>query len=726
MLDKDAFPQKGSRRQSVGSHTGLKLVGLKPTDEHPHLAVYVLNRSNEVLQTSKVDAKGHFELDPEAVADSRFIAIGPVVSNFQDLDREKLLIYQTQQFLEDLKVSPNLEIPPQIWKQWWFVTLCVTGSVSHCYPYPWLISELKTQAIVPLGLSEIKMESTATVKPAVSNLAIAKNVVSRFPFERCETVCDGLVEVYRRTCCCEPWIILDPRIPVLIKNLEDLVKRVPVKWPPIPEPDPAPFSENILFKGGTLNEMALYASRDLTAIRSLPVTEQAAYIQARPYLWRWFCSCGPAKKVAQGFIHPDGKFSICWEELPSFIPFNCYDEYAYVVKQSINGQSETIYDGLAADKWFKYEDDASLVSYNPLAQGCRHNDFPGGEGAFVLLQDIGLTGSYRLQTPDATGWDRVASPVYNDGLVDTVVNPLAAKGAYKNRNWGGTLYLRYHFSEPMKGVGAKYYRISVSASDSSGNPVGPRTYLSDGISWKKYVTIGSDIYVQSDVLGPFSQGGENNLFLIPYDADADWQSGQYHGYLDTTMFANGRFLLTVEVFNAAGQRLRPTGVPGAGLDAAFTFRRWYQEIGPTANVPFAALTHMLWWDNRTAIADIIDLRKDGIPSTAECQFLEGVGDSTFSVGYVAYHPEPMFLLNHSLWWRRGLGGPTGYLVNASPDNVGPAEGVSPTNKFSDMLGTEAKCSFSLNLYVNVKTTNGIGTLDGLDAWDYAAFALEIS
>ena len=36
-----------------------------------------------------------------------------------------------------------------------------------------------------------------------------------------------------------------------------------------------------------------------------------------------------------------------------------------------------------------------------------------------------------------------------------------------------------------------------------------------------------------------------------------------------------------------------------------------------------------------------------------------------------------------------------------------------------------KCSFSANLHVNVKTFNGIGTLDGLDAWDQAAFALEM-
>jgi hypothetical protein len=41
-----------------------------------------------------------------------------------------------------------------------------------------------------------------------------------------------------------------------------------------------------------------------------------------------------------------------------------------------------------------------------------------------------------------------------------------------------------------------------------------------------------------------------------------------------------------------------------------------------------------------------------------------------------------------------------------------------------MLGPHNRCSFSLNLHVNVKTTNGSGILTGLDADDQAAFALE--
>jgi hypothetical protein len=86
----------------------------------------------------------------------------------------------------------------------------------------------------------------------------------------------------------------------------------------------------------------------------------------------------------------------------------------------------------------------------------------------------------------------------------------------------------------------------------------------------------------------------------------------------------------------------------------------------------------------------------------------------------------MFILNHTMWWRRGLGGPSGTLIT-SPDNAGepPAPvAVSPTATFGTMLGTHNRCSFSLNLQVNVKTNNGSGVLTYLDAGDQAAFALE--
>src|SRR5262249_34904299 len=160
--------------------------------------------------------------------------------------------------------------------------------------------------------------------------------------------------------------------------------------------------------------------------------------------------------------------------------------------------------------------DARLVSYSPFAYACRDNGEPGS-GAYVFLDLIGDTESWELKTPTATGWDRVAAPAYNDGLVFPAATSAAAAGANLNRNWGGTLKLNYKFSEDMKSVGAKYYRISITESDSSGHPTGTRNNLSDGLSWKKSVPNGTGgVDIVSVALGPFPVGGQENLFLIPY------------------------------------------------------------------------------------------------------------------------------------------------------------------------------------------------------------------
>jgi hypothetical protein len=155
-------------------------------------------------------------------------------------------------------------------------------------------------------------------------------------------------------------------------------------------------------------------------------------------------------------------------------------------------------------------------------------------------------------------------------------------------------------------------------------------------------------------------------------------------------------------------------------------------VAATIPVPFAALTHMMWWDNRHAVAQIVDIRLNGIPSNEQCQFLEGGPGSTVEIGYRAYHPQPgtpSFLHNHSLTIKRGLNGPSFAVANPPSAEVGeggpPHTSVSKT--LADLLGDlpagNQKCAFAVNLHAHVKTTNGSGTLTNPDT---AAFAAEIA
>jgi hypothetical protein len=265
--------------------------------------------------------------------------------------------------------------------------------------------------------------------------------------------------------------------------------------------------------------------------------------------------------------------------------------------------------------------------------------------------------------------------------------------------------------------------VSVTAADSQGNPTGPVTQLQGGVAWYWYdytLPYGS---MQSASLGPVPVGGESNLYTIPFRYDRDW-AWSAHAFFDTTRFPQGRYLVMLEVFDGAGQRLRPTGASGPGTNANFQYRHWYQEIGPFQNVPYAALTHMFWIDNRPAVADIVDLRRDGTPSTEDCQFMVGTSSTQFSVGYRAFHPDPMFIYGHSMDWHRGLSGASGTLVS-SPDNAGQfGLAVTPPTSFGTMLGTNNRCSFTVDLNVSVKTTDGSGPIWSLFGHDQAAFALE--
>jgi hypothetical protein len=721
---------KDGRRESGR----IELAGLKGEEEAPRLEVHTIDRSGKVIASSAIEDDGRFSLSRKDLDAADRVVIAAANRDPEEPDPAETLAYRVRDFRSMLGEETAIVIGRPDWTRFLFTWQCVDGSVSRCFPYPWLIREWMLDAS-RVRVAQLEETGSALERRGLAQLEdalIASPGVSlpSFPLG-CETVCDGLVEVYKRTCCCRPWFIKDPVLMVIHKLKEIVVKPV---FPPPPGPGPDPAPDIGLFKEGTLDEAALRAEADIAQIQALSGPDQVAYIEARPYLHPFWCSCGEAKKVGQGWIRPDGTFGVCWlEGLHSSQP-ECHDEYAFVVRQFLGGETTVIYNGLAANRWFSHTTGISLVSHSARARGCGGGN-PPGSGAFALLQDIGDAHSHQLKTPDADGWDSVAPPSYNDGLLNPAANPTEAKGQYKDQNLGGTLKLRYHFSDEMEGTGAAYYRISIAEADAGGNPTGTRKALDSALSWLYYEDSSGEILIGSEGLGPVTRNGEANLYRIPYPkANREWLNGQYHGYLPTTEFANGRHLVMLEVFDEEGQRLRPAGSSGPGVDASFEFRRWYQPTGLMANVPFAALTHMLWWDNRSAVAHIEDLRMDGVASGAECQFLSGTDSSKFSSGYRAYHPNPMFILNHVMWWRRGLGGPSGSLLN-SDENAGqppasvavtdPAAGEPPAT-FANMLGLQMKCSFALNLHVNVKTTDGEGILTYLNADDQAAFALERS
>lgn len=704
----------------------FEFVGKGDGEDAPELAVSLVDESGKTLATVAVD-DDVFEIEADVLKQASRVLIGPADAEPGTATRGTFRSFPAAHFAEIIERVPLAEMRWRPWLKW---VRCVSGSVRHCFPKPWIIDVLVNRA----GLSPLRA--------GLSPITGVVPEIRPFPW-RCSPVCIGVVEVYRRICCCPDIDIFDPRLPEIIDVIEDPPVPFPFPEPdpppfPLPEPgpDPAPWEDmDRVLSGGALDQRKILAG-DVAALRTLPQKEQVAFLNTHRYLW---CTCGAASKVGEGTIQDDGSFEVCWWEPIALHPTRCNEQYAYVVKQPRFGTLFTIYDGMAAGQWFDADDQPSLTSFSPFAVGCREPVVPG-EGAFVVLQDIGDTESHRLATPTQDAVFAVSSAAYNSGLLDPVANPADAIGKHKNRNLGGTVRLRYEFTDGMHDLGAVYYRVSVAPANDAGDPTGS-FQPAPAPQWKYWdISTGND---GTHSLGPVTKGGEGSLYVIPFDrvtpldSTDEWHNGQYHAVLDTLAKPNGRYLVAVEVFDKDGNRLRPNGASGAGADKQFTFRRWLAP-GSTTSVPFAALTHMLWWDNRKAVAQIVDIRKNGVASTSECQFLVGYGGETVSVGYRAYHPkvdvpQPGFILRHSLSLRRGLGGPSWNIADDHGLNVGGPGGAPPhlslSKTFAELLAPPddpiTKCAFSLVLHTVSKTTNGEGHSSYFDATDQAAFAAEV-
>lgn len=114
----------------------------------------------------------------------------------------------------------------------------------------------------------------------------------------------------------------------------------------------------------------------------------------------------------------------------------------------------------------------------------------------------------------------------------------------------------------------------------------------------------------------------NKLYQIPYRSlfqgllgpgeIGEWAFQQFHGFVDTTTFANGRLLVTLELFDAAENQIKPATDPGTA--AGFSFQTWDQTgLSTTVRVQFGALTHLLWWDNTSTDAAILVVNKNEAP-----------------------------------------------------------------------------------------------------------------
>jgi hypothetical protein len=714
----------------------VTLVGAEAHEQTPNIAVYSLDASGRV--TGKIAVVSDGKLD---VSDKHgdVVAIGPSVENLSDLDPKGLVTLQVSQQLAAWNRTGEILIPPQWWRGWLGFRTCVSGSAYRCFPF--LLEPLQLRAI---GLGQ---------QPII------------FP-ERCQPLCNAVVEIWEYTTCCWPFLLVD--VPKLVDNLAAFLADNPIMFPVPPRPNGGPVelalakNVNAALGAGKLSTSFAPSSTlsvHLETLRSLDAQDAVSYIEEYPVLWPFWC-VGDSAMLAETPLNPDGSFSYCYWRYP-FLLWNCRTSYFYKVKQLVNGVWTYVYDGAEAHQYFTADEVANL--YTLAGQTCFQPPILSGND-YIALQAIGWTNTYDLNSH----WGIPSGGVDTTQVGDTsMLTPLPQDAGLvvgSGAPWATTLSLLLNYDSALQSAtGPYYYRLSAVQADSMGNPMSGATKvtLMTPVSWQ-YFAPTNPVTIASQSLGPVTVGGNAGLYQIPYPggANPNWLGNQFHQVLDTTQLANvilggpgvgnGRFLLILEVFDKNGVRLISKSAPNPGPGSTdkhgtFNYVR-LMDATTTANVPWASLTHTIWVDNRSVVAAIeYFMNSTGVDI---CQFYKEASDTPFVVGFEAYHavmcdssPSPVptdsFMNSYSLTWQEGLGGTSGTLASGGDANwcndcsvsVANAKPSPGTVTFGEMLGTDkfgnplTACSFAITLNVYAKHTNGVVTISAYDAWSVAAVAL---
>ena len=734
----------------------VTLVGAQAHEQTPAIAMYAVDARGRVSKKISVVANGHIDLPADRNA---VVAFGPDVAELSTLDPKGLITLRLADQLPIWGSSKEILLPPNWWRGWLGLEICVSGNTFRCFPFI-------------LGLDALRGIALGQRRPII--------------YERCLPLCNATVEVWTSTTCCWPFLITE--VPKLIANLSAFLAANPVMFPRLPSPGPverglASRVDAALGAGKVSTSFVPNSTLavHLQTLESLTAQEAVTYIETYPSLWRFWCDTR-SEYLGETVVNPDGSFSFCYRHYPFFLR-NCWTSYFYKVKQYLNGAWQYIYDGSAAHQYFSAADVADL--YAQTGQLCYQPPvLPPGT---ATLQQIGFIPAYDFNSHwVATPLSGPNAGVDQTQIGDGLMAPLpqnAGLGSADGAPWTGTIWIMLNFDPALKSAGAYYYRLSTVQADPSGSgkPISGATPqpITNAVAWNYQDDSVSPPVTKTLPLGP-STLSTPGLFIIPYAGDQNWygnadNTGFYHQTLDTAALANaitggpgkgnGQFLLILELFDASGNRLVPTGTgtESGDVDTDFSFIRLIAAPPVTppaltdAIVNFPSLTHVIWVDNRPVVADLVNFQSSS--GTQVCQTLTAAASAQFTVGYQAYHtvmcdssPSPLpattFISSYSVTWEKGLGGGTGILVEANevsvPGNIPPPlinapttcpagtnyvstsaadNPLAPDNTFGNLLGTDTFCAFSISISAQPKHTNGFGRLSPVV--NTAAVALSI-
>jgi hypothetical protein len=443
--------------------------------------------------------------------------------------------------------------------------------------------------------------------------------------------------------------------------------------------------------------------------------------------WPWCRSYG-LEKLGTATLQPDGSFaalvpmSICRTDTP---------DLWFKVRQTISGTERVIYARypVLCNTYWNHPsgDPVSLLTYDSEALVCESNHDTDEPGIYVMPMGIGDDGWYQIEQAHLKPGDIAG----------------ADRGLYGGSDpYGTRLDIRMQFHDSLKSIGVEYYRWSIAPADTMA-----WSHLNETISHRYLTQIGSDFFIVPETLGPDNVGGKPSLFKVP-DPAKDWialnRNDRAFAVWNTAVWdatqnryvpqvADGRYVLRLEMFDAAGNNLNPTAA-GAGWMFFLPTAAAVGGVWPVDNAPHVqadgSVHFNLWVDNTDTTADIQSVGLSGTP-TGDCQFMEYEDDATdtVEVTYVAYHklpPQRDFLASYSLSVKRGVSGTT---VDGMTQTVPAQTPTVRSNTVSHLLrevggkGPYPRCAFAVELHAYPRTRDGYSRIRQYESHDTSAFAL---
>lgn len=481
-----------------------------------------------------------------------------------------------------------------------------------------------------------------------------------------------------------------------------------------------------------------------------------------PIFWPYFYRCD---EIAVVYTDVNGRFD-------TNIRYWCTGDHPDIyiwVEVMLNGVWTTVYrPPIPCHTWWNYAcgTEISIHVTDPRVHwGC--NEVIPGE--IVWIKTVGTHTSvshidqqHVLQAPpgQSAKYDRIgltdASAIYDPWFLPTSI------GDYK-RPFGGNLTFLLQFSSGLPSAGIYHYRWSYRKIANADLSAASDTFHAlDNTVYKgytfEYLDASNIMHFGSNSvkLGPFSVGGNDQLYIIPptnpamppFSVPEDspfWDQNTYSITFDSSALSDGLYEFKLELFNQSGALL--SGIPKTTFQVPD-----FNTFSPSVNAPDALLSNpttngadayrmLMRIDNAACSADVYTVQVNGNPSSSNCcgfvSYKPGGQEATLDLSFLAKQPNNFAVFSFSVT-RGTCSDPTmSAMANANGMVIDSANGYIRNNASvydkafapADLLGTcyeagNGKGAFAEVLSVAAMATDGTYRLTANDAGKVAAFALE--